>query len=132
MAELAWISFKKAAPEREYVAMLSYLPLKSFWSLPQFFYYTRRIQTQLKSAHGLVGYSLLTHVLVKKFWTVSVWEDEIALTDFVHNQPHRETMMILRRYMGGTDFVRWKVKGAAVPPSWQEALERIRAPAPSG
>ncbi len=74
MAELAWISFKKPAPKREYVAILSYLPLKSFWSLPQFLYYTRRIQTQLKSAYGLVGYSL-AHVLVKRFWTVYAWAD---------------------------------------------------------
>ena len=58
MAETMWTSLVKPAPDKEYVAILSYLPLKSFCALPQFFYYTRRIQTQLKSARGLVGYSL--------------------------------------------------------------------------
>jgi hypothetical protein len=130
MAELTWTAFQKPAPEREYVAILSYLPLKSLWSLPQFLYYTRRIQSQLKSARGLIGYSLLAHVFVKRFWTLSVWEDEVALTNFVHKQPHREAMMILRRYMGGTDFVRWKILGSAIPPSWLEAMEVSRANEP--
>lgn len=93
--------------------------------MPQFFYYTRRVQTQLKSARGLIGYSLLAHVLVKRFWTLSVWENDVALTDFIHKQPHRETMTTLRRHMGGSEFVRWKIEGTAVPPSWHEAMERL-------
>jgi len=49
------------SPAEEYLTVLSYLPLKSFWALTQFIYYTLRIRTQLKSARGLVGYSLLAH-----------------------------------------------------------------------
>jgi Domain of unknown function (DUF3291) len=127
MAETAWISLEKPAPAKEYIALLSYLPLRNLWGLPQFFYYTRRIQTQLKTARGVIGYSLLAHVLAKRFWTLSVWENDVALTDFVHNLPHREAMISLRRYMAGTEFTRWKIKGAAIPPSWGEAMERFNA-----
>jgi len=125
MAQVTWTPFAKAETEKEYVAILSYLPLRSFWALPQFFYYTRRIQTQLKSARGCVGYSLLAHVFAKRFWTLSVWEDEVALMHFVHKDPHREAMMILRRFMGGTEFLRWKITGSALPPKWHEAMERF-------
>jgi hypothetical protein len=82
MPELTWTACAKPAPDQEYVAILSYLPLKSFWALPQLFYYTRRIQTQLKSARGVVGYSLLAHLLAKRFWTLSVWQDEVSLMEF--------------------------------------------------
>lgn len=104
----------KPAPEKEYEAILSYLPPKSFWAMPQFFYCTRRIQTPLKSARGLVGYSLLAHVVAKRFWTLSIWQDEVSLMSFVHKDPHRETMVIPRRLMAGTYFVRWKIIGSAV------------------
>jgi Domain of unknown function (DUF3291) len=127
MAEITWTSLERPLAEKEYIAILSYLPLRSFWGLPQFFYYTRRIQSQLKTARGVVGYSLLAHVLAKRFWTLSVWENEVVLTDFIHNQPHREAMITLRRYMAGTEFARWKIKGTAVPPSWSEAMERFNA-----
>jgi Domain of unknown function (DUF3291) len=130
MPELTWTSCAKPAPDQEYVAILSYLPLKGFWALPQFFYYTRRIQTQLKSARGVVGYSLLAHLVAKRFWTLSVWQDEVSLMNFVHKDPHREAMMTLRRFMGGTHFLRWKIKGSAVPPNWHDAMERFRTDEP--
>ena len=130
MAQLTWTSLAKTEPQKEYVAILSYLPLRSFWALPQFFYYTSRIQNQLKSAGGCVGYSLFAHVFAKRFWTLSVWEGEVALTRFVQRDPHREAMMILRRFMGGTEFIRWKLAGAVVPPSWDEAMERWQVNSP--
>lgn len=34
MAELPWQSHSRAAPERDYVALLSYLPLNRGWSIP--------------------------------------------------------------------------------------------------
>jgi heme-degrading monooxygenase HmoA len=88
-------------------------------------------QTQLKSARGLVGYSLMAHVVAKRFWTLSVWEDEVSLMRFVHKDPHREAMMILRRSMGGTHFLRWKIIGSSVPPNWQVAMERFHANEPT-
>jgi hypothetical protein len=103
MAETLWRPFAKPARDKEYVAVLTYLPLKSLWALPQFFYYSRRIQTQLKSARGLIGYSLLAHLLAKRFWTISVWEVDIALAKFIHKHPHQEAMAVLRRFMGGSD-----------------------------
>lgn len=127
MPHLPWISFSKPDPDRDYVAVMTYLPLKNLWSLPRFLYYTRRIRSQLGTARGLVGYSLIAHIVAKRFWTLSVWQDEVALMEFVHKHPHNESMIVLRRYMGGTAFVRWSVKGAAVPPSWPEAMERSNA-----
>src|SRR6266508_6113614 len=57
--------------------------------MPQFFCCTRRIQTPLKSARGPLGYSLFTHVVAKRFWTLSIWQDEVSLMSFVHKDPHR-------------------------------------------
>lgn len=125
MPELPWKSVAQPVPDREYAAILTYLPLKSFSTLPQFFYYTGRIQSQLKSAPGLIGYSLVAHVLAKRFWTLSVWEDEAALERFVRQQPHRQAMIRLRRDMGDSAFTRWKLNGAAVPPSWREAMNQL-------
>ena len=44
--------------------------------------------------------------------------------EFVHKHPHNESMLELRRLMGGTAFTRWTVKGSSIPPSWADAMER--------
>ena len=71
MPELPWKSVAQPVPDREYVAILTYLPLKSFSTLPQFFYYS------------------------------------------------------LRSHMDDSAFTRWKLNGAAVPPSWRAAMEQL-------
>lgn len=125
MPELKWKSFATPDPEREYLALISYLPLKSFWKIPKFLIYTRAIEIQLKKSEGLIGYSLLAHPLSKKFWTLSVWEDGKALMEFVRSGAHKQVMAGLKGQMGETKFVKWKVNGSAVPPTWKEALKRL-------
>jgi hypothetical protein len=76
MAEFPWQSHSRAAPERDYLALLSYLPLNSGWSIPRLLLYNARIRRQLRTSAGLVGYSLRARLSTKRFWTLSVWEDE--------------------------------------------------------
>jgi hypothetical protein len=82
-----WRTFGSSAPEQDYVALLSYLPLKSYWRIPVFFFYTAQVVNQLASAAGVLGYSVLAHPLSKRFWTLSAWKDEAALRTFVQYPP---------------------------------------------
>lgn len=119
-----WKSFSHAQPDREYLALLSFLPLKSFWHLPAFLLGTAKVTKQLAAARGLIAYSLLARPIEKSFWTLSVWQDEDALQAFVHHPPHIRLMTSLTPRMGKTRFVRWTVKGSELPLLWDDALLR--------
>ena len=121
-----WKSFAApSAPDREYLALLSYLPLKSYLKIPRFIKYTSQIERQLAEARGLVGYSLQAQLLSRRFWTLSVWEDEPALMEFVYRLPHSEVMKSLAADMGQTKFTQWKIQGSALPPRWDDAKKRM-------
>ena len=124
MAEMPWHSHSGAVPERDYVALLSYLPLRSSWRIPWLLLYNVRIQRQLRASFGLIGYSLRAQLAAKRFWTLSVWEDEAALQRFVAAPPHVAIMKALVPHMGATRFTRWTVKGSDLPPEWNDALKR--------
>ena len=124
MPETPWQSYSRTAPERDYVALLSYLPLDSAWSLPRLVLYSTRIQRQLRTSSGLIGYSLRAQVAAKQFWTLSAWEDAADLQAFVAAPPHVAVMKALASHMGATRFVRWNVKGSELPPRWDDALRR--------
>lgn len=126
MPSLPWKSFATPEGDREYLALLSYLPLATFRAMPKFFRYTAQIRRQLEGAEGLVGYSLEANVLNREFWTLSVWRDEEALMGFVWRNPHDRIMEDLRPHMGPTGFIRWPVSGASIPPDWEEAKRRMR------
>ncbi len=122
-----WVTFHQPEPNREYLALLSELPLKRFRTFPTFFVNIWQIIDQLKRSPGLIGYSLLAHPARKQFWTLSVWESEAALTEFVDQMPHSRMMTALQGKMGPTRFVRWHTQASEYPPRWQDALARRRA-----
>jgi heme-degrading monooxygenase HmoA len=124
MVDLPWQSLHPPEREREYLALLSYLPLKRYRTMIRFSRHVRRIQRQLATAPGLIGYSLRAKLLRHRFWTLSVWEDDAALNAFVRADPHRTTMGALQTYMDETAFLRWTIAGSKVPPSWDEAMRR--------
>ena len=119
-----WRSLRPADPDREYLALLSFLPLKRLWRVPSFLIQTSRIARQLERSPGLIGYSLNARLFTGRFWTLSVWDDESSLQAFVNAAPHVETMPALIRQMGPTRFVRWTVLGTHIPVRWDEALRR--------
>ena len=125
MPALPWRSFGSPAKDGDFVALLSYLPLKSYSRILPFFAYTFQIQKQLASTPGAVGYSLLARPLSKKFWTLSAWENDAALQAFVRHPPHVRIMTALARHMRKTAFVRWPVKGGQLPLNWEDALARL-------
>ena len=120
-----WRSFGCPDPNGDFVALLSYLPLKSFWRVPSFFIYSAKVAKQLASAQGLLGYSFLARPVSKRFWTLSVWKDETALQAFVKDPPHLYIMTALAPHMSETKFVRWTVKGSQLPLLWDDALRRF-------
>jgi hypothetical protein len=123
---LPWKSFATPESDGEYHAMLSYLPLNSFRAMPKFMRYTYQIRRQLADSEGLIGYSLDANVPGRKFWTLSVWEDEESLVRFVERIPHSRVMTDLLPHMGQTEFVHWKISGSSGLPDWEEAKRRMR------
>ena len=124
VSESPWQSYFAATRDREYVALLSYLPLNSAWRIPWLVLYSTRIRRQLSTSPGLIGYSLRAQIAAKRFWTLSAWEDAAALQAFVAGPQHVAIMKALAPYMGATHFVRWNVKGSELPLTWDDALRR--------
>jgi hypothetical protein len=124
VSESPWQSYSRATPERDYVALLSYLPLNSAWHVPRLVLYSTRIRRQLRVSSGLIGYSLRARITSKQFWTLSVWEDAADLQAFVVGPPHVAIMKAMAPFMGATRFVRWNVKGSELPLRWDDALRR--------
>ncbi len=111
--------------------MATFLPLRSYRTIPRFLRLTSAVVGQLEGTGGLVGYSLLAQPARRRFWTLSAWTDRRALDAFVRRMPHLGVMGDLRPHMGPTRFTAWTVLGSTLPISWTEATERLMGPAAS-
>lgn len=117
-----WVATAAPDPNREYLALLSYLPLKSYRKTFDLFRRAQAVAAQLANTPGLIGFTFRAKILGHRFWTLSVWEDERALMAFVGERPHVGTMDALRPHMGDVGFFRWKVRGTEVPLTWDDAM----------
>ena len=120
----AWKNLRTAQPDQEYLALLTCLPAQEISDDPSVFRLREASGGSAGRNEGIVGYSLRAKFMRLSFWTLSVWESEEALQAFLHEGFHAGVMSVLMPDMAATNFVRWKIKGSACPPSWEEALKR--------
>jgi hypothetical protein len=125
MPKSPWISFAPVAPGRNYLALISYLPLRHHRALPNFFRYTFQTRRQLKTTAGLLGYAMEAKPWSLQSWTISVWEDQQSLNNFVRQIPHSRIMQALAPHMGRTQFAQWSVTAAEIPLDWTAAKTRL-------
>jgi hypothetical protein len=126
MLPLPWKTLTTPNGISEYVALLSFLPLKQYRTIPLFLWLTFQTQRQLHKSQGLIGYSLHAQPLRRQFWTLSAWENQQSLMHFVHQVPHAKIMRMLAPHMGKTQFMQWKVKASEIPLNWDAARARMR------
>ena len=125
MPDLPWTARGDMESGRTYLVMASYLPLASVTATIRFFRAVAAIRKQLRTADGLVGYTLRARPLRRDYWTLSVWSDQAALQQFMCTAPHVGVMGSLKPVMGPTKFVRWEITAADGQPSWTDALDRL-------
>jgi len=80
---------------------------------------------QLAKTPGLIGFTFRAKLFRRRFWTLSAWEDEKALMEFVGKVPHLDTMQVLGPHMGDAAFFGWSVRGDALPLQRDDVLRRI-------
>jgi heme-degrading monooxygenase HmoA len=125
MPALPWLERQPIDPQREYVAMASRLPLKSYGSVPGFLRDTMQIRRQLAQTPGLVGYTLNAGLARKTFLTFSVWEDQASLDRFAASDPHRNIIARLRPRMLATKFEFFPLSGSDLPLTWEQITARL-------
>jgi hypothetical protein len=127
MPDLPWTSRSEMEPGSEYLVMASHLPLSKISSTVRFFRAVSAIRGQLAHTDGLVGYTLRAKPMARDYWTLSVWKDRAALTEFMRTSPHIGIMSSLKPFMKPTKFIFWSINGADGRPDFTDALKRLEA-----
>jgi len=127
MPKLPWTRSSETDDNRPCVVMASYLPLARRSAIPSFVGATMAIRRQLRTAPGLLGYSLDADLLHGQFWTLSAWVDRSSLDAFAQAEPHRSRIARIRPSMRPPKFVFWEATGRQLPISWKDARQRLDA-----
>lgn len=133
MATLPWVSNAEPSPEGQYLFLISYLPLKRYSALPRFAALHPQNPRPVGRDSGAGRLLAARQPAGKGVWTLSVWEDHEALTNFAQEPPDGRVVPALLPHMGETKFFHWHNSGSAVPPDWRGVTrEAAKIPGPPG
>lgn len=104
------------------IAAITKIRLKSIFKLPKFMFVSNPVFKQAKNAPGNKGVKSSNKGL--QFFTLTLWDDEKSIMDFMLGGSHREVMRVIRDYSDDYGSVRWEVP--EMPP-WDEAHARLNS-----
>lgn len=105
------------------IAAVTRLQLRSWRFLLPFMIHASRSQRQAVTSIGCFG------VTTRKtrgwaFWTLSVWEGEASLREYLRASPHRDAMPRLFPWCEEAVTTHWSVDSREMP-SWEDATRRL-------
>jgi heme-degrading monooxygenase HmoA len=83
------------------------------------------IQTELKASPGLIGYSLDEIIGGDDYRTLTVWEDEQAMVDFVTGKAHAQAMSDATKIGQHGEVTTWNVELKDMPPTFDDAKREL-------
>ena len=101
------------------------LRIRSLRFLPGFGWHALRSRQQVRAAAGYRGGSLLADD-ARTFWTMTLWDDQASMRQFMTAGVHRAAMPHLLDWCDEASVVHWEQAEPAAP-SWSEAGRRMRA-----
>ncbi len=113
------------------VIAATYLPLARWRYLLSFLRMSSRVQGQLEHSPGVAWFAVQAEYRRKRFWTVSVWTDQPAMTVFVRTEPHATAMKRFSiRGSPSAAFAVWE--GTDPHVAWEEVYRRLGQTPPAG
>ena len=115
----------KFPKEKDVVLSITYIEInKSSSELSKFWEHVFSIRNKMNENPGVLGVSIRKSIFSNKAWTMSIWEDESSLENFVEGERHRTAIKEGRTTILKTKFYRSTIKYSELPISWEDA-ERL-------
>ena len=111
---------------KEFTVVATSLKLASLWKLPRFLRFTNRIGGQLRTTPGMVSHRLKADFLRLRFSTISIWDSDASIDEFVKQGAHQVAMQAVADVANpeASKFVRWKTADREEV-TWSEAFRRL-------
>jgi heme-degrading monooxygenase HmoA len=100
------------------------LRVRALRFMPAFFFHAIQANRQAQYSPGFLGGSLLPDRR-RAFWTLTLWDSEPAMRNFMMSGSHRAVMPKLLEWCDEASVTHWE-QGERSLPSWEEAARRMR------
>jgi hypothetical protein len=110
----------------ELVSIATFLPVRRWVDVVPFLRLSSKVSGQLMKS-DVVRFGVKTDLLRKRFWTISVWSDRVAMRRFVATEPHATAVKKFAKWAGAdAAFAEWTDAEGSI--DWDLAKEKMKNP----
>lgn len=111
----------------EYVAIITYLPVRRWRDVFPFLRLVGRVLQQAKESQGNLSAKTKANFVSRKFWTSTVWVDRQSVKAFLSAEPHSTAIRRMAEWAADdAAFGEWQVTSSAI--GWPEAMRHLEHP----
>lgn len=122
---MKWTQLSEINPERNYLAAAVYAERLSAWSYFSCFNRALKVQKQLRTTKGIVGFAARLEFLSRNMAQVAVYEDESALKAFAHAGQHANCIGAKESIVKWHKMVTWSILGSEIPPRLDDTIKKV-------
>lgn len=127
MVTASWQLFVEVDPSKTYFAYAAFVERKTALSYFGYLMRARKVQKQLNTAKGLVGFTARIEFFSRKVAQLAVFEDANALNDFAHSGQHALCAEQTKPSMNWIKNTTWNISGSEMPPKLDDAISRFQS-----
>jgi hypothetical protein len=124
MVTVSWQSYKEADPSKTYLAYGALAERKTVWSFFSFLMRARKVQKQLETSRGVVGFTARLEFLSKKVVQLAVFDDANTLKEFSQTGQHVLCSEQTKASMKWLKNKTWSISGSEIPPKIEDAINK--------
>ena len=124
MVTVSWQAYKEVDPSTTYLAYGAVAERTSAWSYFSFLMRARKVQKQLETARGVVGFTARLEFLNKKVVQLAIFDDSTALKEFSQTGQHILCSKQTKASMKWLKNKTWGILGSDIPPKIEDAINK--------
>lgn len=123
MSNLKYEKYLKNSNSKEFIVVITYLPLKRRYTI-QFLLLTRKIINKL-TISSVVSFGLYANFIRSYYVTVSVWESKDSMHDFINTLPHSTAMKNFDKWKSNDGkFVQYQSISSII--DWEKVQQELK------
>ena len=124
MVTVSWQQYNEVDPSKTYLAYGAIAERKTAWSYFGFLMRARKVQKQLETAKGVVGFTARLEFLNRNVVQLAVFDDANALKEFSQTGQHVLCSKQTKASMKWLKNKTWDILGSELPPKIEEAIRK--------
>ena len=108
-------------PDKKVLLVITHAKINQNKNTNLFWSNVNKVKNDIQKNPGFIGFSIRRKLLGSEVWTMTAWEDESSLENFIYNRTHEKAVEQSSDTLDLNQSIRLELPRKKIPIPWEEA-----------